>query len=209
MQAVVMAVALQIVLVLVVLLAALFIRRSLSTGRGARKRDMQVLERLEPLRQKVEHGQALDRKEITRLAGAAELRRPLYRLLSSHGCKELFPAEYLTREAEAAALLTHWMLHPNELRAAPEIMQPVAKLQRRLGRKRGEFIVFRYRMPSGHWAGDDWMLGIAGPFFEGEEPYDSVAGAFSRCTDIYGQISAATLVDRYVRMIQHNFRAAS
>jgi hypothetical protein len=204
-----MGIVLRVVLVLVVLVVAFIVRQYLSVVRGVQKRDMALLERLAPLGEKLGRGEAIDRREIERLAAVPELRAALYRMLSSHECKQLFPEEYLTRESEAAALLTHWMLHPHELQAPPETMQLVTTLQRRLGRKTGEFYVFRYRMAPGHWAGEEWLLGIAGPFFDGEEPYESVAGAYSNCNDLYGQVSSATLVDQYVKLIQHNFRAAS
>jgi hypothetical protein len=204
-----MGIVLRVVIVLVVLFVAFIIRQYLSVVRGVQKRDKALVERLAPLSEKLDRGEAIDRREIERLAAVPELRAALYRILSSHGCKQMFPEEYLTRESEAAALLTHWMLHPHELQAAPETMELVTTLQRRLGRKTGEFCVFRYRMAPGHWAGEEWLLGIAGPFFDGEEPYESVAGAFSNCTDLYGQVSAATLVDHYVKLIQRNFRAAS
>jgi hypothetical protein len=57
-------------------------------------------------------------------------------------------------------------------------------------------------MPSGHWAGDDWILGLSGPFMDNVPPYAGIGGAFSRCGDKYGEIQPAELVDWFVDMVQ-------
>src|SRR5262245_63179901 len=104
-----------------------------------------------------------------------------------------FPA-YLSKQAQAESILAYWMLHPNELQAAPARMELLEALRRIVGGREGEFFVFRYQMPRGHWAGSAWVLGLAGPFDPEEKPYESVAGGFSRADDVSGKVSPTELV---------------
>jgi hypothetical protein len=193
---------LRILLVLGALVVAFFVRQYLSVRRGIRARDKALYQQLVPLAVALEDGAAVDESEIARLAAVAELRGPLYRLLASHNRQSLFPERFVNREAEAIGVLTHWMLHPHELQAAPETIEPVATLTRSVGGRQGEFRVFRYRMPSGHWAGREWLLGLAGPFFDGEEPYHSIAGGFSRVSDVHGKVAPDALVDWYAALVE-------
>ena len=195
----------KIVLVVVVLLAAFVVWRYTSVGRGARARDRVLLERLDPVAQRLESGAAVAPDELEELAASPELRPMLYHMLSHYQRLELFPAQYLSLEAQAEAVLVYWMLHPNELQRAPEAIELMEKLPREFAGKQGSFYVFRYRMPAGHWSGPEWQLGLAGPFFPGEGPHQSVAGGFSRAGDVVGKVSPAELVDWYVGMLEQKF----
>jgi len=57
-------------------------------------------------------------------------------------------------------------------------------------------------MEQGHWAGDDWILGLSGPFFKNDVPYSGIASAFSRCDDKYGEVQPAELVDWFIGMVE-------
>jgi hypothetical protein len=56
-------------------------------------------------------------------------------------------------------------------------------------------------MPPGHWAGPDWLLGLAGPFSANDVPYSGVASAFSRASDKFGTVEPGGLVDWFVEMV--------
>ena len=71
-----------------------------------------------------------------------------------------------------------------------------------MGGRQAEFLVFRYRMPEGHWAGRDWILGLAGPFFEDDTPYSGVASGFSMCDDTEGKVTPNDIVENYVTMFE-------
>jgi hypothetical protein len=60
-------------------------------------------------------------------------------------------------------------------------------------------------MPAGHWSSTEWQLGLAGPFFPGEQPYQSVAGGFSRAGDTLEKVTPGELVDWYVDMMRKKF----
>ena len=60
--------------------------------------------------------------------------------------------------------------------------------------------VLSIAMPEGHWAGRDWQLGVAGPFFQESLPYDGEAGAFARAGDREGEVEPGELIDWYIKM---------
>src|SRR5208283_182453 len=75
--------------------------------------------------------------------------------------------------------------HPNELGAAPSEIQMIRRIpviapaQQRSG---GVFL-FRFRAVPSHWAARrGWMAGVAGPYWDNEEPPDLASGTFSELT---------------------------
>jgi hypothetical protein len=192
--------ALKIALTVVVVVIAFVVWRYMSVARGAQARDKALVARLDPLAQRFENKANVSPEEIQVLARSPELRPLLYMMLKHYQHLELFPIEYLSEQLQAESVLSYWMLHPNELQDAPAVIQLEAKLQREFMGKLGDFYVFRYRMPEGHWSGTEWQLGLAGPFFPNERPYEGVAAGFSRAGDLVDKVSPAELVDWYINM---------
>jgi hypothetical protein len=195
-------IALTIVIAGIIALAAFVIWRYTSLARGAQARDKALVTRLDPLAQRLENKAPVSPEEVRDVARSPELRPMLYMMLDHYQHLDLFPSQYLSEEAQAESVLIYWMLHPNELQAAPAGIQLEAKLQREFIGKQGDFYVFRFRMPSGHWAGPEWQLGLAGPFFPDDRPYQGVAGGFSRAGDVLGKVSPTELVDWYISMLK-------
>jgi len=189
---------LQIVAVVVVALIAFVAWRYTSVARGAKARDEALLKRLDPLAARFEAKSAVTADEVAALAASPELRHMLHAMLTHFEATHLLPADFLSREAQAEATLVHWMMHPNELQAAPSAIELVEKVNRQVSGRDVDFYVFRYRMPEGHWAGKEWLLGLAGPFVADDPPYESAAGGFSRAGDVVGKVTPAQLVDWYV-----------
>jgi len=173
--------------------------RYTSVARGARQRDEKILPLLDPLGEKLAAGKTPARDEIESLAKNPATRSFLYEILKHFERLDLFPAEYRSEIAQAEAKLVYWMMHPNELQDAPHETELAETITRQVEGESCRFHVFRYRMPNGHWAGDDWLLGLAGPFIDNNPPYSGVAGAFSRC-DKYGEVQPAELVDWFIGM---------
>jgi hypothetical protein len=192
---------LKIAIALVVVVVAFVAWRYTSVARGANARDQILLARLDPLAQRFQAKAAVSAEDVRLVANAPELRPMLYAMLSHYAATDLFPAQFLSPEAQAESTLVYWMLHPNELQAAPSAIELVEKLNRQVHGHDGTFYVFRYKMLEGHWAGADWMLGLAGPFAADDKPYQSRAGGFSRAGDIAGKVNPAELVDWYVGMV--------
>ena len=183
-----------------------FVWRLTSVTRGARKRDAKLAEILHPISQKLADKETVTKEEIAVLSRLPQYRPMLYDMLKHFDRLDLFPEAGLTMTAQGEGVLAYWMMHPNELQDAPETMELVEVLDRDLAGMLqgifngtiGKFLVFRYRMPQGHWAGSDWLLGLAGPFIEKNLPYSAIVSAFSRCGDKFGEVAPTELVDWYI-----------
>ena len=176
--------------------------RYTSVARGARQRDAKLLAVLDPIAEKLSKKEPVTAEEIAALSSQPQYRPMLYSMLKHFERLELFPAEALSIEAQGAGVLAYWMMHPNELQDAPCEIELVEEIDRDLRGERGKFLVFRYRMPPGHWeekAG--WMLGLAGPFLHNDVPYSGVASAFSRCGDKDGKVKPQELIDWYIGIV--------
>jgi len=183
------------------LLAGIFIlRRRASVARGARERDARILEAIGPVVGRLEAGGAVPREEVAELAATPQLRPLLYGYLKHVERLDLFPEEHRSPAAQAEGLLAYWLMHPNELAAAPAALEPETVVRREIGGRPARFFVLRYRAPEGHWAEKDgWMLGISGPYFEEGTPYESAA--FARFEDPADETDPEELTDWYVKMI--------
>lgn len=184
----------------VVVIAAFLVWRYTSVARGARKRDMQLNSILEPVSKQLAVGEVPSPDQVAAIAASHPLRGILYHLLKHYERLDLFPDCFKGEIAQAEARLAYWMMHPNELQAAPEAIELVETVCQRIENENCRFHVFKFRMPKGHWAGEEWLLGVAGPYVDGEPPYTGIAGAFSRCSDKFGEVAPEELVGWYVAM---------
>lgn len=188
------------------LIVAFVVWRYLSVARGARKRDQALLQMLAPVAQQLLEGRPVDATEVRRLAQQPAPRILLHRLLHETGHAELFPPELLTRRGEAESVLARWLIHPNELQNAPSELELVEIVERPFRASPVEVYVFRYKMPPGHWAGAEWILGLAGPFFAADAPFASLAGGFSRARA--GAVEPGEFVDWYLKVLDQRLPPA-
>lgn len=187
---------------LVLSLLYLAIRRITSVKRGARTRDDRVHDMVLPIHAKLAKGEPVSKAEVAESGKKHECRCLLYRLLKHYDKTSLIPQEWLTREMEAMAQLAYWMMHPNEFKEAPAQIEVLTKHNRVVASESLDFYVLRFKMPEGHWAGTEWLLGLVGPFGDADLPYEGRAGAFSRGDDIAGKTGHDELVDWYISMCQ-------
>ena len=174
-----------------------------SVARGARKRDEKLILRLDPIGKRIEAGEAVSPQEIEALAAQPEIRYMLFAMLRHMKRPDLLPARYFSSVAQGESALAYWVMHPNELQDAPAAIEFVETIKRTVNGEQADFHVFRYGMRAGHWAAKDgWLLGLSGPMNPGQEPYLSVAGAFSRAGDVDGKVQPPALVDWYVGMLR-------
>lgn len=177
--------------------------RITSVGRGARQRDEKLARELDPLAMRLEKKASVNRSEVLTFARKPQFRYLLHALLKHCNRLDLFPDEFLSDEAQGAAKLAYWMMHPNELEDAPQEIELVERVTRPVAGRECSFLVYRYRMPEGHWAaGDGWILGLSGPFGKDDPPYAGPAGAFYRCGDKDGVASPEKLVDWFIGMVK-------
>jgi hypothetical protein len=177
---------------------AFIVWRVASVTRGIRQRDEKLARELERLARELDEKAGTAQQTAQELAGKPQLRYMLYALLKKFGRSELFPREYLGEEAQGEAKLAQWMMHPNELQDAPKEIELLEMVSRSIQGEECAFYVYRYRMAQGHWAGEDWLLGLCGPFGKSDPPYEGRAGAFSRVGDKQGTISTTDLVDWFI-----------
>ncbi len=183
-----------------ILFVAFIVWRYTSVARGARQRDEKLLVMLDPIALKLANKEPVAAEEIADLGRQPQYRPMLYQMLKHFERLDLFPANDLTIEEQGKGILAYWMMHPNELQDAPREIELVEEIEREFRGEHVTFLVYKYQMPPGHWAAKDgWLLGLAGPFFENEDPY-SAAGGFSRCGDKYGEVQPRELIDWYVEM---------
>ena len=173
--------------------------RYTSVARGIRQRDEIILGLVDPIAQQLARGQSPDQAAVRTLALQRHVRPTLYETLKHFERLDLFTSEFTTIQAQGEALLAYWMMHPNELQDPPADVELVENLERKIDDFDATFLVFRYRMPQGHWAGDDWLLGLSGPFYTTDVPYSGIPSAFARCTDKYGVVQPSTLVDWFIQ----------
>lgn len=181
-----------------------------SVARGARRRDALVLRELDPVCERLASGESVPLADVAMLCRKPHLRPIVHQSLANLGRSELFPPEYLGREAEAESTLAYWLMHPNELQAAPERIELIETMSSPVFGKTGQFFVFRYSMPEGHWAhSGGWLLGLAGPYFDGDPVYENRAGAFSRAGDVFGKVDPQQLVRWYAGILTRKFPKAA
>ena len=174
-----------------------------SVARGASQRDEKLIARLDPIEKKIEAGEIVSPQEVSALAAKPEIRYILFGALRHMKRSELLPTGYSSSVAQGESALAYWMMHPNELQDAPEAIEFVETLKRPVDSRDADFHVYRYKMPTGHWAAKDgWILGVAGPMIVSSEPYSDMPGAFSHAGDIDGKVKPSELVDWYVGMLK-------
>ncbi len=185
-----------------VLIIALAWWRIGSVARGGDRRDERIMERLAPLAQRIRRGEGIPPAEMADLCGRWEVRPLLYPLLTALERLDLWPASMTSWESQAEGLLAYWMMHPNELREPPAELRCAERVERDVEGRTVTFLVLEYRMPKGHWAGDDVKLGVAGPFVENTVPYAGTTTAYARWSDTRASVEPAALVDRFATMVR-------
>ena len=135
--------------------------------------------RLEPVLAALREGRTPSPDAVHALAADPATRGVLRRALREMKRGDLFPERHATPAALAESDLVVWLMHGNELGAAPDGIELVTGIDRP---GTGRFFVFRFRTDPPHWAADQgWMAGVAGPYGEAEEAFDNpAAGVFSR-----------------------------
>jgi len=185
-----------------ILIVAFIWWRYTSVARGARQRDDKLLAVLDPLAQRLSKKEPVTAEEISGLCAQPQYRPMLYQMLKHFERLDLFPADATSIGAQGAGVLAYWMMHPNELQGAPSEIEMVEEIEKVVQGEHAKFLVYRYRMPPGHWAANDgWILGLAGPFVATDVPYSGLAAGFSRCGDKYGEVKPAELIDWFVEMV--------
>ncbi|MDZ4817516.1 MAG: hypothetical protein SGJ20_00935 [Planctomycetota bacterium] len=117
---------------------------------------------------------------VSECASNPATRNRLHTWLTYLGKVEAFPKEYRTMDMIAESDFVHWLMHPNELKSAPDEIELVHSVEVIDGERQGWYFLYRFRVDPPHWASDrSWMAGIAGPFWEDDSERDSGRDTFS------------------------------
>ncbi|AXY73572.1 hypothetical protein D3H65_06070 [Paraflavitalea soli] len=171
------------ILAIVAAIAGFFIYRIIVLKNGRRKLYQQRFERVQPLYDKLESGQALTADEVYEYAKNLQTRETTFLLLNDHNMTDLFPREFYTIEKAAASNLVNWLEYPTELDACPDELEHLKRVTIDFDGQNNfvHYEVFRYRVNPPHWAAEDgWILGVVGPYFDDSQPYDHPSNTFSR-----------------------------
>lgn len=176
-------------------LIGLFVLLWMNVVRGRIARNRQLDEMIRHTLAAVDENREDSRELVIDSAKYPATRNHLFARLKERGKAELFPAEYRTLERIAESDLARWLMHPNELRSPPDQIELISHLDVVDGDKRGQCFLFRYRVGSLHWAAHHgWMVGMAGPFWEGDPEPDAGRCTFSDVAP-YGGTTAAEHVE--------------
>ena len=190
------------ILALGVLFIAFLVWGYARLARASRQHDERIYSTIAPVLERLARNEQVGAEEVESLAQIPQNRPLLYRALHEMQRIHYFPARFLDVRSQAEGQLTYWMMHPHELQDAPAAMEVARIVARDIDGESGDFVVFRYRMPEGHWSGPEWQLGLAGPYFKGSPPYMNNAGAFARAGDLERQIKPEDLVDGFIAKVR-------
>lgn len=165
------------------LLLCLFIMGWLNAIRASAARNRQLDKMVQPAVDAANKNLPDARELVAEFAKNPGTRNHLFSKLKTTGRTELFPNQYRTIEKIAESDLARWLMHPNELRAVPDEMELVRAISVQEEDKSGNVFLYRFRTNPPHRASDnDWMAGVAGPYWEDDDDPDFAIGTFSELT---------------------------
>lgn len=161
--------------ILVIVFLSIFMILRYRALLGSKKRDEAIVQKVSPIANKLESGKSVSKEEVSKLASKdPEARVHLWLVLEHHKRMDLFPEEYLKKEAIGESILAYRLLHPNEYGRVPEKINFVTTVNKKLDGKEVEYLVYKFfNEDSGQWE-----AGVAGPFFPEKASYLS-RSAFS------------------------------
>jgi len=179
-------------LIIIGILAGLVILLFLKNNAKRRKHSKERFERVQPLLERLDNGEAIDQSIVLPYAADFKTRQLTYELLTDFGKPDLFPREYYTLIKGAESQLANWLEFPTELDAFPDEIEYSKRVSIDFDGE-GNFVhyeVFKYRVNEPHWAASNgWMLGVVGPYFDDSNPYDHACFTFSRTSSTVDKVS--------------------
>ncbi len=140
---------------------------------------MQKYDIVQPLINKLASKEVITEREVFVMAQDPALRHVVYRALEAYKQENLFPAEYLTTVKAAESFLVMWLEFPTELGKPPDEIELFTTITLP-EEKEMEYFVFKYRIKGTRQSGQDWMMGVAGPYSGESRPYTIPRRIFSR-----------------------------
>lgn len=117
---------------------------------------------------------------VAKLAETPIARNHLFARLKEVGRADVFPVSCRSIEKVAESDMVRWLMHRNELGAVPSEIELIRRVGIQGDSKDGNVILFRFRIDAPHWASKrGWMAGVAGPYYDDDEPPAVASGTFS------------------------------
>ncbi|HMK20480.1 MAG TPA: hypothetical protein VK492_19905 [Chitinophagaceae bacterium] len=157
-----------------------------------RKLNEQRFERISPLYNKLEKGEAISAEDVLPYAKNLLTRGMAFHLLSHHDKLNLFPKEYFDIVKGAESNLVNWLEFPTELNACPDEIEHIKRVTFDYDGQNNfvHYEVFKYKVNESHWAAKHgWILGVVGPYFDDSKPYDNAQATFSRVSSTLDKVS--------------------
>jgi len=182
-----------IVIGLIVLVIIVFVIYRLQKVKNQnRKLNEQRFERISPLYNKLEKGEAISAEDVLPYAKNLLTRGMTFHLLSHHDKLNLFPKEYFDIVKGAESNLANWLEFPTELNACPDEIEHIKRVTFDYDGQNNfvHYEVFKYKVNEPHWAAKHgWILGVVGPYFDDSKPYDNAKATFSRVSSTLDKVS--------------------
>jgi len=165
------------------LVLSLFVIGWLNAIRASGVRNRKLDELIRPAMDAVRENRPSAQERVTELAEVPATRNYLFARLTEIGKADMFPLACRSFEKVAESDLASWLMHPNELGAAPAEMELVRRIAIRREGTSGNVFLFRFRAEPSNWASKrGWMAGVAGPYWDDGESPDLASGTFSELT---------------------------
>lgn len=189
-------------LILIVLVGGALLYRDHYIKRKLRKLAAQRYQVVAPLIQKLDSREGISKLEVYDMVTDPALRHGVYRVLEVYQRKDLFPAEFFTREKGAEGYLVNWLEFPTELGNSPEEIKFIS-IVTIFDQEPLDYYVFQYKTKLPHATSQhEWMLGVSGPYHTASKPYDVPLRVFSRFNRV-GTITPEQEVDWVHHHINH------
>jgi hypothetical protein len=173
----------------------LFILGWMNAIRASVVRDRKLDKLIRPAMEAVREKRPFAKDRVTEIAELPATRNHLFARLMEMGRADIFPAACRSVEKVAESDLARWLMHPNELGAAPSNMELIRGIAIHEEEKSGSVFLFRFRTDPSHWASErGWMAGVAGPYWDSGEPPHSAARTFSELIP-FNQLTVEQHVD--------------
>lgn len=191
-----------IIIAIAAVIIFFIIWRLTSVSRGLSKVNKRIFKSAYPIWNKVDADEPVTKEEVFEFAKKPELRHILFMTLRNLNLNEIIPSDFDNEVHQAESSLCYWMMHPNELQDPPETIEFIKTLTRTINDQEKLFYFFKYKMPKGHWAGQDWLIGFVGPIEPLKKPYEFPQNAFTSANHIYGKISCEEILEWWTEIIR-------
>lgn len=154
---------------IVILVIALFVTLWIRSIRVSLRRDKELSAKTASVISAIDTNLPIDMDNLRLLAADPLTRAHLLSELIERKQEDMFPEDYRSLEMIAESDLVRWLFHGNELGSVPDEIELVFDQSVTEGDRTGRCFLFRYRVTEPHWAAsNDWMCGVAGPFWDDE-----------------------------------------